>query len=269
MARFFAPAPGARAPRQRVRLILPWLLRAAFGCFFLLALPGHGASADVSLGIGVNVNAAPYKHYGAQWKFLPLLSFENDYAYIREYAVGVKILSLEFFEFSAFGGYDGAGFTAGSSSDNSLRKLQNRRSSAGAGAAARLFSPYGMLHASVARDVLGRSHGWKGEIGCTQSLEYGPVEFIASVGAHWASGRYNSYYYGISDKESRASGLKAYAAGADFSPYIGLTITYGITDKWDVFCSGERVFLGDAVKGSPMVDGSGAHSVTTGVICNF
>ncbi len=246
------------------------LLCAVFGCFFLLALSGKiVTAADFSVGIGGSVGSSPYKDYDTQWNVVPLVGFENEYAYIRGYTAGVKILNLDYLELSAFGGYDGTRFNAGDSSNWRLRKLKNRYSSAEAGMELRLLSPYGMLHASAARDILGNSDGWKGAIGYRQSLEYGPVEFIPAVGGYWMSSRYNDYYYGVSCKEAHKSGLAAYDAGAGVSPYLGLTISYSITQKWDVFCSGEMVFLNKAVKDSPMVGGSQTQSVTTGVMYNF
>ena len=73
----------------------------------------------------------------------------------------------------------------------------------------RLLSPYGMFHVSGAGDVLSRSNGFNGDIGFIQSIEFGPLELLPAVGAYWSDARYNSYYYGVTRKEARKSGLGA------------------------------------------------------------
>ncbi|GHV54065.1 structural protein MipA [Deltaproteobacteria bacterium] len=200
---------------------------------------------------------------------LPLLSYEGEYAFIRGFNAGVKIISLPFLEFSAFAGYDETRFASSDTTNRALRRLNNRHAGAVAGVEARLLSPYGMLHISGAGDVLGRSDGFTGAVGYMHSLESGPVELITAAGVYWNSGKYNEYYYGVSAKEARESGLDAYKGGTGFSPYLGLTLDYSITDKWEIFCKGELVFLSSAVRDSPMVGRKHTQSLTVGITYSF
>ena len=248
------------------------LLRATFVCFLLLLLPAHtdcATAAEFSIGIGGSASSTPYKDYGVQWMPLPLVSLESDYAYIRGYTVGVKLLNLEFLKFSVFGGYDGMNFKASDSSDRRLQALDNRHSSAVAGMETRLLTPYGMLHANAARDILSNSKGWNGTIGYAYSVELEELEIIATAGLHWANGNYHNYYYGISNKEAQKSGLHAYKAGAGFSPYLGLTLDYSLNDAWEIFCSGTVNFLNSKIKNSPMVDKHRTWNIAVGIMYNF
>ncbi len=224
---------------------------------------------EFSVGMAARVSNRPYKSYATQWEPVPIVSLEHERFYIRDYTAGVKLLNLKYFEFSVFGEYDDTNFDASDSSERRMKRLKDRDSTAMIGTEARLITPLGMLHASAARDVLGTSDGWKGAIGYKNVLEYGPVEFIPALGAHWASDRYNDYYYGVSKHQSRKSGVGRYEAKGGFSPYAGLTVDYSVNDNWDVFCSGEMIFLSDEVKDSTMVDSTRTQSVTAGFMYNF
>ena len=133
----------------------------------------------------------------------------------------------------------------------------------------RLLSPYGMFHASGAGDVLSRSNGFNGDIGFIQSIEFGPLELLPAVGAYWSDARYNSYYYGVTRKDARKSGLGAYAPGSGFAPYVSFAIDYSLTEQWELFCQGEVTFLSGAVKDSPMVGETHTQSLTLGLTYTF
>jgi outer membrane protein len=234
----------------------------------VVAGPAH-AEDEWSVGLAGTVGVTPYKDYDTLWTPFPLISYEGQYAYVRGFNAGIKFVNLEFLELSAFVGYDDTSFDSSASSDRRLRKLSNRYDSAVAGLEVRLITPYGMLHADGAQDVLGHSKGLNGTVGYKHSLEYGDLELIPSLGFQWNSAGYNDYYYGVSGRESRKSGLKSYDAGAGVSPYVGITLDYSLSDAWEIFCSGEVLFLSHAIKDSPMVDRSSTYTVTTGLLYNF
>lgn len=247
-------------------------LRWFAGCALLLALAcpaGAAAEDELSIGLGASVSVSPYKGYDTQWSPFPLVSYEGEYAYVRGYAAGVKLINVEFLEFSAFAAYDDTHFDSADTSDKRLRKLSDRHASVAAGLEARLLTPYGMLHASGARDVSGASDGVRGAVGYVKSLEYGDLELLPAVGVRWSNRKYNDYYYGVSDKDSQKSGLKTHDAGFGFAPHIGLTIDYSLTDAWEVFCNGELVFLSGTAKHSPMVDRTTTHSLALGFSYTF
>lgn len=247
-------------------------LRLFAVCALLLALacPARAAAEDeFAIGLGANMAVTPYKHYDTQYTPFPLVSYEGEYAYVRGYTAGLKLINFEFLEFSTFVGYDDTNFDPSDSSDKRLRKLSSRHSSATAGLEVRLLTPYGMLHASAARDVLGNSNGLSGAVGYMQSLEYGDIELIPATGLQWSSRKYNDYYYGVSGRESQKSGLEPYNANSGLSPYVGLTADYALTDAWEVFCGGQLVFLNSAVKDSPMVDRTNTYNLTAGFSYTF
>jgi outer membrane protein len=231
--------------------------------------PPDPAQEELSIGISGNVSTTPYKNYDTQWMPWPVINYEGKHAYVRGFNAGVKIINLPFLEFSAYLGYDDTRFDSADTSNKALRLLKDRNPSAIAGLETRLLSPYGMLHVSGAGDILGQSNGLSGSVGYMLPLEYGPVEFIPAAGVHWSDDKYNDYYYGISANEARKSGLDEYKGEFGFSPYLGLTLDYSITDKWGIFCQGELVFLNNAIRNSPMVGKDRTQSLTLGTTYNF
>ena len=198
-----------------------------------------------------------------------MITYEGERFFIRGYTAGVKIINLPYLELSAFAGYDSTSFEASESSNRRLRRLEDRSSSAQAGMELRLISPYGMFHVSGAGDVLSHSNGFNGDIGFIQSIEFGPLELLPAVGAYWSDARHNSYYYGVTRKEARKSGLGAYAPGSAFAPYVSFAIDYSLTEQWELFCQGEVTFLSGAVKDSPMVGETHTQSLTLGLTYTF
>jgi Outer membrane protein V len=247
-------------------------VRCVAVCTLLLSLfcpPCAVAEDEFFVSLAGRVSVTPYKSYDTQWTPLPMVGYESKYAYVRGYTAGFKMINLDFVEFSVFGGYDGTSFDPADSSDKRLRRLSDRYSSAVAGLDLRLRTPYGMLHASGAQDVLGNSNGRSGTIGYMNSLEYGDLELIPSVGLQWSDRKYNDYYYGVSNNEAYKSGLEPYDSGSGFSPYVGLTIGYSLTEAWEFFCNCEFVFLNNAVKDSPMVGRTNTYSFTAGFSYTF
>jgi outer membrane scaffolding protein for murein synthesis (MipA/OmpV family) len=249
-------------------------------CLFLLPISGPAAEVmaeiqpdaqknEFSIGIGGTVSTTPYKDYDTQVLPLPLLSYEGQYAYIRGYTAGVKLINRKNLELSAFAGYDDSSFDASDSSDSRMRLLKDRHSSLAAGLETRLTTPYGMFHASASRDMLGQSNGFTGILGYLLSLEYGAMEFVPTIGVYWSDSKYNDYYYGISAKESHKSGLEQYNGSFGFSPYLGLTLDYSITEQWEFFCHGELVRLSNTVKDSPMTGSSHTRNLAFGLTYNF
>ena len=236
-----------------------------------LLLPGKvmAAAPELTTGISAAVSSSPYKGYKAQWQALPMVSFESERFYIRGYTAGMKVLNFPHVEWSVFAGYDDTSFKHNASSDRQLRQLEDRSASGILGSELRIISPYGMFHISGTGDVLGHSNGLSGDIGVMQSIEFGPLELIPAAGFHWSDTRYNDYYFGLGSSEAFKSGLKEYKPDKSFSPYLGITIDYSLTDQLEWLLEGEVTFLGNPIRNSPMVDMTCTQSLTMALTYTF
>jgi Outer membrane protein V len=236
----------------------------------LAVWPGR-ATAELSLGLVYSTGTSPYRDYDRQWAVIPMVDFENDRFYVRDLSAGLKFYNSEDLKLAVFFGYDPTNFDGSDSGDRRLKRLDSRHEGLMAGVDAQWTSPVGHFSLSLSGDISGHSQGLLGRLAYLYSLDFGTVEFVPQVGSYWASGAYNDYYYGVSRKEARKSGLAAYEAGAAFSPFLGLTIDVVLDpeEHWEIFCYGEAVSLPSAVKNSPMVGRSSTSSLTTGLTYTF
>ena len=77
---------------------------------------------------------------------------------------------------------------------------------------------------------------------------------MPAIGATWANGKHNNRYFGVSEEQSRTSGLPQYRAGGGFSDFTaGLNANYRLTRHISLSVTGAvTTLLGDA-KDSPIV----------------
>ena len=244
--------------------------------FFLILMvlirpPGLAVADDLSIGLIYTTGVTPYKAYDRQWAIVPMIDFENERFYIRDLSAGLKFYNSEKLKLSFFLGYDPTNFDGSDSSNAGLRRLNSRHEGLVVGGDVQWTSPVGHFSLSLGGDVTGHSQGFSGRLAYLYSLDFGTVEFVPQLGTYWASDSYNDYYYGVSRRESTASGLAAYESGAAFSPFLGLTIDVVLDEEehWEIFCYGEVTALPRAVRNSPMVGRSFTHSLTTGLTYTF
>ena len=88
-------------------------------------------------------------------------------------------------------------------------------------------------------------------------------------GALCTSSQHNDYYYGVSDKEARKSGLKSYDADSGVSPYVGIDVKVDLSENWNIFMNTRATFLSDEITDSPMVDEDVKYSFGAGITYRF
>lgn len=227
--------------------------------------------AETSLGVGLAVGVTPYRSYDTNWRFFPVIRYENDLIYVRDLSVGLKVYDTEPLELSVFLAYDPTHFTNGDSSDRRLRRLKDRREGLLAGGRAGWASPIGDFNLTLASDISGHSQGLVGRLAYSKAFQLEPVTLTPQLGVSWASDDYNDYYYGVSPEEARASGLRAYKSEAAFAPFAGLSasLALGPDKKWRLFLSGEVKALPSKIKDSPMVDRSYTYGLASGISYGF
>lgn len=68
------------------------------------------------------------------------------------------------------------------------------------------------MKASAAADVLDNSNGWVGELSVFHKMQIGRLSLTPALGVLYYDENFSDYYYGISESESRRSGLASYSA---------------------------------------------------------
>ncbi|WP_318370367.1 MipA/OmpV family protein [Enterobacter sp.] len=227
------------------------------------------ADSHVSLGAGVGVLESPYKDYDSEVRPLPVITYESENFWFRGLGGGYYLWNDESDKLSIMAYYSPFEFKPKDSDNWQLRQLDKRKATLMAGLSYVHNTPYGFLRTSLAGDTLDNSNGISWDLAWLYRYTNGGLTLTPGVGVEWSSENLNDYYYGVSRREARRSGLDRYEADSDWSPYLELSASYKLTDDWSVYGLGRYTHLSSEVKDSPMVDKSWAGALSAGVTYSF
>lgn len=250
---------------RRLFRILACLILAAS------AVPGVSAAAggDVTLGLGASVMTSEYKKTDATFPPLPLIRYEGERFYLRDLTGGLILYKTDMHEFSITLGYMEQHYRADGSRSRAMRQLNDRDSTFMGGVSYRLTTRYGVAAASFKGDILGKSDGLIGDLSYAYPFYLDRLILSPALGLMWTSAAFNDYYYGVSGKESRRSGLKKYDAGDGVSPYLGLHAILPLAESWSVFATARAMALCGDITDSPMVDDRMKYTIGGGIQYSF
>jgi outer membrane protein len=230
------------------------------------AFTAHYSVADeFSPGIGGIYNVASYKDYKKDVKPIPFAHYEGDNFYFRETSLGYIFAKDSKNEFSATLSYLPYEFDPHDSDNKSLHELDKRDPTALAGVAFYHHEKWGSLKFSVSGDILDKSNGYIAEGAWMRVVKFGQIKLIPTAGVTWYDENLTQYYYGISSREARNSGLHTYQPHDSWNPFVGLGVSYSITPQLTLLTSGRYTLLDNEIKNSPMVDKNYDFSLFTGM----
>lgn len=221
------------------------------------------------IGLGIATQSSVYRDYDNVISGFPLLSYEGDYFFLRGLSAGVSLVKNTNHTVHIDISYEFSSFNPKNTDDLQMKKLDKRRATAMLGVGYSYQDTWGIMHAHVGADILGKSKGILMDVGYMYPITLGNLRVTPGIGVQWANKKHNNYYYGISEKEAAKSGLNAYEAGNGFTPYVDISLQYKLQKDWDLFMSGRLNILSDNVKKSPMVNKSNSGSLALGVKYSF
>jgi outer membrane scaffolding protein for murein synthesis (MipA/OmpV family) len=197
--------------------------------------------------VGAGFMVEPKFEGADDFEITPVPLFMADFGpYVSLDTEGLTINAFEYDDFSvkARVGYD---FGRDSDDDNHLDGLGD----IGAGAVLGLDLAYelGPVEFEVALDkTIGGADGFTAEFGAAYSVELDAFEFSIGPSFTWADSNAMESYFGVSDRQSRRSGLSRFDADAGIKRVdLELTALYMIDDHWLVRGEVEFGYLtGDA-----------------------
>ncbi|HCN6237702.1 TPA: MipA/OmpV family protein, partial [Escherichia coli] len=160
-------------------------------------------------------------------------------------------------------------FDPADNDDYAMQQLDKRDSTAMAGVAWYHHERWGTVKASAAADVLDNSNGWVGELSVFHKMQIGRLSLTPALGVLYYDENFSDYYYGISESESRCSGLVSYSAQDAWVPYVSLTAKYPIGEHVVLMASAGYSELPEEVTDSPMIDRNESFTFVTGVSWRF
>ncbi|MEC5341320.1 MipA/OmpV family protein [Brenneria populi] len=226
-------------------------------------------AGDWSLGLSAGASSSPYRETDPTVLPFPLIGYEGDYAFFHGLKGGLHLWKDNINQFDIFAAYDPRQFRPKDSDDPRMKRLNRRDSTALAGVEYTLRTDFGHFNASVAKDVLDNSDGIIADASYLYPIKLNDWEILPKVGVRWDNKDQNKYYFGVTQSESRRSGLSAYDPQDSFTPYAELALRYHFTPAWTTFVSARYEALPDEVKNSPMVDKNGVGAISAGVSYTF
>lgn len=227
------------------------------------------ATDKIGLSVGVNVISSKSAYdMDDEVTVLPSLFYDNGTVYARGSQFGGYLINDGTNEVAGFLQLAGGHFDP-DEAEGALGELDERKVSAMAGASYLRSTPYGGLRAQIATDISGRSEGTLARLTYIARLSPGKWTIYPSAGLEWVSEDYNAYYYGVSQKESDKSGVRAYSPDSSINPYVSVNGTYAVNNDWDVFLGQSITYLSDEQHDSPMVDDRMDYRTTLGILYKF
>lgn len=223
---------------------------------------------DFSLGIAGNLDVTPYKTKQHKYSVLPVINYDDDTWYFQGSEGGVYLMNNDSNELKLKAFYDDREFDP-KDSHGALRRLHSRHATMMAGASYQRITPIGAIHVQLAADTLNNSKGLTGNLAWLYQYQHQGWTLVPEIGVDWANAQQNRYYYGVTKKETRRSGIKSYRPNQSFTPYAGLTVDYAFGTHWDSYINGRGDWLASTQRNSPMVGHDYGWSLTWGVNYNF
>lgn len=216
------------------------------------------------LGVGVNVEALPYKRDGSKVSPVPMLNFDNKWVRLGGTGVDLKIgqwsgvsVALRG-QFALFDGYKGSDAPI-------LNGMQDRHGAFWYGPALTWDSAFGKLSGDY---LLGGNKGERAKIGYGKSFALGSFSIEPHVGLEWLSDKYVDYYYGVRPSEARA-GRPAYSGQSTWNVSVGSRVDYKLTPHQKIILDVGVSHLGSGITDSPLVGKRFVPEATIGYLYQF
>lgn len=224
---------------------------------------------DFSVGAGAVFNESPYMGHNENVSAVPLISYEGEHFYVRQTTAGWIVWKDGKNELSLTASWMPLHYDPDDNDDRAMSQLDERKSSAMLGGAYYRHESWGSLKVALAADAMDESGGVMGELSYFRPIRMERLTLTPSLGVFFHDESFNDYYYGVSEKESRRSGLQQYTAGETVTSYIGLAAKYQLTQNLYLNASAIYTVLPDEVKNSPMIDRDDSFALMTGLSWKF
>lgn len=224
-----------------------------------------------SVGAGGVTSLSAYRGVDSQTTAFPLFNYEGERFFVRGPSLGYRLTPDKPLRLAAFISAAPAEYDPDDSDDAQMRQLDRRNFTALAGFSARYNLSAGLLTARVGTEISGRHHGQYAEVSYSYPFlfESGAISLTPTAGVEWHSTDFNDYYFGISSAEAARTALTEYSPGSSTNPFVGLTLTWQLSEVVGIFVSSRYKHFGDEIADSPMLDDDSEVSSLVGLTWKF
>jgi outer membrane protein len=206
--------PDPAAPAAVLRCPRPAVVRA-----------GRRQNPGVQAGISAGATSGAYAHYDVKPLVVPSIAWQGERFFASPGSLGMYLYKGEGLRLSAAVTPYTLRFKTDDVNDPQLRRLHSRQMSAMAGINGEYSADWGIVEASVMREVTGHGGGMESRLHYSYPIQAGRFTWVPKVGVVHSSARLLDYYYGISDEEALRSGLAAYNPGSATSPSLQIAVS--------------------------------------------
>ncbi|ABV86207.1 MltA-interacting MipA family protein [Shewanella pealeana ATCC 700345] len=134
-----------------------------------------------------------------------------------------------------------------------IGELENRNFTYLGGDEAFIYTRFGIVHASVAHDILDVHGGLESKLKWFYNIPLDKWNFEFAAVLDWKSDEVVDYYYGVRPSESLYWN-QAYQAESALNKSIEFTGQYVLTENWNLLLVARYTDIADAIVDSPLVD---------------
>ncbi|ABZ75508.1 MltA-interacting MipA family protein [Shewanella halifaxensis HAW-EB4] len=134
-----------------------------------------------------------------------------------------------------------------------IGELENRNFTYLGGAEAFIYTRFGIVHASVAHDILDVHGGLESKLKWFYNIPLDRWNFEFAAVLDWKSEEVVDYYYGVRPSESLYWNQK-YQAESALNKSIEFTGQYLLTENWNLLLVARYTDIADEIVDSPLVD---------------
>ncbi|RUO44154.1 hypothetical protein CWE15_03030 [Aliidiomarina taiwanensis] len=220
-------------------------------------------------GLALATVDAAYKGRNRDNYVFPVLGYESERLYFRGIELGYRLLSSRSQELAIVSGIGGKRFDPKKNNNAELQQLDKRDFRLETGLKFTQRTPYGRFTAESRVNVRDFDTGYQSTLGYFYSFSPSPRQWQLGprLDVSYVSGSYTDYFYGISQAEAGRSGLSAYDSNSSWNVAISLEGFVRLNERWSLAGTIKRSFLDDAIRNSPMTEGSHANSAF--IIINY
>jgi len=225
---------------------------------------------NIGIGFSGSWEQSPYIRQNKDFSLLPLIDYDSKYLFMSGTSGGIHLWQNDHQQFDLAFEYQSFELKPSDNSDLNMKQLDRRKTTLLGGLAYSIITPYGQLSAEALIDMLHNSQSisidveYAGYLQLTEQLA-----LIPQIGATLYNHKHNSYYYGVSDKESAHSGFASYQPSGSITPYITLTSICKFNPTWSAVFEYEYNLLSHEVKSSPIVNRTNISTLSAGFLYYF
>ncbi|WP_241644936.1 MipA/OmpV family protein [Rosenbergiella metrosideri] len=226
-------------------------------------------ASPLSVGVAALWSESPYHNTKDRTVPFPLINYQDQNVFFHGLEAGYYLYHGEADQFSIIANTTGQYFNPHRAHHSAMRGLDKRHLTMMMGGEWTHVATWGVVKTALTGDVLNESNGLVWDTNYHYPLQFGALSLIPGAGVTWQSANQTDYYYGVSGKESRRTGIDRYKADDSWSPYVDISATYQLTRDWTVVAGARYTHFDNEIKHSSMVDKSGQTTVWTGVNYQF